>query len=255
MLVTAIAPWACGTALAQDRPVPPCAGTPEPSARDAGASLNQWVWIDGELQDDWSPPPCTGWTAGPTKALLAGAGRFQLDSDTRELAARVARISSLKYMDYWSHSRGKWRKLFEEATALSSPDRDTERADFSEDELVPGAGLYYWVREDNPTAGVVYELVVHERTPNRFVFETINRTPLKAQLLIFRREIAAPGEFRQLYFIDRERDDTWRYYTLIRMGRAGSLAGTSAANYRNRAEAYFRYLAGLDMTREPPAAR
>jgi hypothetical protein len=39
------------------------------------------------------------------------------------------------------------------------------------------------------------------------------------------------------------------------MGLASSLAGTSEANYKNRAEAFFRHLAGLKMDREPPAAR
>lgn len=120
---------------------------------------------------------------------------------------------------------------------------------------MPDTELYYWLEEDNPTAGIVYQMLVHERTPSRLVFETVNITPVKARLLIFRARIAQPGEYRQLYYIERESDDTWHYYSLVRMGRASSLVGTSAANYRNRAEAFFRYLAGLRMDREPPAAR
>ena len=35
------------------------------------------------------------------------------------------------------------------------------------DELVEGAELHYWLLENNPTAGVVYRLRVHERTRDR----------------------------------------------------------------------------------------
>ena len=239
---------------AQSAPVPPCAGPPHPAAGAVGASLNQLVWIDDEVPAGWSPPACTGWAAGPTRALLAAAGRFEMAGDTAVLAGRLARISQLEDMIYWSASRGRWRNLFEDVAALSALDRDARRADFTADDLVPNAELHYWLEEDNPTAGVVYRMLIHERTPDRLVFESVNLTPLRARVLVFGREVAPAGEYRQLYYIEREDGDTWRYYSLIRMGRAGSLTGTSAANYRNRAEAYFRYLAGLRMDREPPAA-
>jgi Family of unknown function (DUF6675) len=241
--------------FAQNAPLPPCAGPPNPAAGAVGDSLNQLVWMEDELPADWSPHVCTGWSAGPTKVLLAAAGRFRMAGDSAALVRRLTGISGLTDILYWSSSRGRWRKLFEEAVALSRPDRKATRGDFIEGDLVPDAQLYYWLKEDNPTAGVVYQVLVQERTPSRLVFETVNVTPVKAKLLVFRAEVAAPGEYRQLYYIERERDDVWRYYSLVRMGRAGSLAGTSAANYRNRAEAYFRYLAGLKMDREPPAAR
>lgn len=241
--------------FAQDGPVPPCAGPASPTAGTVGDSLNQLVWMEDQLPVDWSPPVCSGWSAGPTKVLLAAAGRFNMPGDSVALVRRLTSISTLTEMVYWSSSRGRWRNLFEEAVALSEPDRKATRADFIEDDFVPDAELYYWLKEDNPTAGVVYRTLVRERTPSRLVFETVNVTPVKARLLIFRAEIAAPGEYRQLYYIERESDDVWHYYSLVRMGRASSLAGTSAANYRNRAESYFRYLAGLRMDREPPAAR
>ena len=241
--------------LAQNAPVPPCAGPPYPTAGAVGDALNQLIWMEDEVPVDWSPPVCTGWSGGPTKVLLAASGRFSMAGDTEALARRLTSISTLTDIVYWSSSRGRWRHLFKEAVALSQPDRKALRADFFAGDFVPDAELYYWLEEDNPTAGVVYQTLVHERTPSRLVFEAINLTPVKAKLLIFRAEIAAPSEYRQLYYIERERDDTWRYYSLVRMGRASSLAGSSAANYRNRAEAYFRYLTGQRMDREPPAAR
>jgi len=241
--------------FAQSAPSPPCAGPPNPTAGAVGDALNQLVWLEDELPVDWSPPACTGWRAGPTKVLLAAAGRFTMTGDSAALADRLTRISKLTEIVYWSSSRSKWRNLFEEAIALSRPDREARRADFVADDFVPDAELNHWLEEDNPTAGVVYQILVHERMPSRLVFETVNVTSIKAKLLIFSREIAAPGEYHQLYYIERESDDTWRYYSLVRMGQASSLAGTSAANYRNRAEAYFRYLSGIRMDTEPPAAR
>lgn len=243
-----------GDVLAQSVPVPPCAGLPNPTAGAVGDSLNQLVWMEDELPADWSPPACTGWSAGPTKVLLAAAGRFRIAGDISMLAAQLTSISTMSDIVYWSSSRGKWRNLFKAAVTLSGPERDMRRDDFIADDFVPDTELYSWLEEDNPTAGVVYQTMVHERTPNRLVFETVNVSAVRASLLLLRVKIAGPGEMRQLYYIERESDDTWRYYTLIRMGRASGLAGTSAANYKNRAEAYFRYLTGQVMTREPPAA-
>jgi hypothetical protein len=244
-----------GDVLGQTTPVPPCAGSPYPAPGDVGALLNQLVWIDDEVPDGWTPPPCTGWTAGSTRVLLAAAGRFRMDGDSATMATRLAAISGLEDIVYWSASRERWRRLFSEATALTRPESNAPRADFGAGDLVPGADLYYWSEEDNPTAGVVYRILVHARTPDRLVVEMVNLSPLKAAFLFVRPEVAAADEFRQLYYFERENGDVWRFYALLRMGGAGSLFGTSAANYRNRTEAYFRHLAVLPMTREPPASR
>jgi hypothetical protein len=252
--LAATMPFLDSDVRADETPVPPCAGLPNPAASTVGDSLNQLVWMEDELPADWSPSACTGWRAGPTKVLLAAAGRFSIAGDSAELSARLTRISTLTDIVYWSSSREKWRHLFKEAVALSGPDRKMRRADFIEDDFVPDADLYYWLKEDNPTTGVVYQMLVHERTPDRLVFEIVNVTAIKAKLLVLGAEIAGPGEVRHLYYIERERGDTWRYYSLVRMGRASGLAGTSAANYRNRAEAFFRFLTGLPMDQEPPAA-
>jgi hypothetical protein len=238
----------------QALPVPPCAGQAVPAPSDLGALLNQSVWIEDQLPADWMPPACTGWTPGPTRVLLAGAGRFESAGGTEELASKLTRFSALTDLVYWSSTRDRWRPLFKEAVALSEPDRRALRSDFSADDFVPGAELYYWLEEDNPVTGVVYQMHVHERTEDRLVFETFNVSSLRARFLFIRPEVAPSGEFRQLYFIEREDGDSWRYYCLVRLGESGGLAGTSAANYMNRAEGFFRMLAGLDMQREPPAA-
>lgn len=243
-----------GDMLAQDLPVPPCEGQPYPAAGAVGDSLKQLVLIDEEVPEGWAPPPCTGWSAGPTKALQATAGRFRMAGDTNALAEHLAGVSQMTSIMYWSTTRERWRPLFDEAFALARPDSNARRVDFTTGDVVPGAELYSWLKENNPTEGVVYRTTVHERTPDRLVFETVNVTAIKVKLLLFTLEIAGPKEFRQLYFVKREQDDVWSFYSMNRIGQARTLAGTSAASYRNRAEAYFRYLAGLDMTREPPAS-
>lgn len=244
-----------GQLLAQQRPLPPCAGPSHPGAGAVGASLNQLTWIDDISIVDWVPPDCTEWNAQPVRALLAAAGRFRLAGDSTILAERLARISAMTEMRYWSSTRNRWRYLFEEAHALGGPANDAIREDFSESDLVADAELFYWLQEDNPTNGVVYRMIIHERSANRLVFETINESPMQAKLLFFRRTVADPGEFRQLYLIERESDNVWHYYSLVRMSGTGGGSGASEASYRNRAEAFFRYIAGIEMTREPPAAR
>ena len=244
-----------GGALGQSAPAPPCAGSPYPAPGDVGASLNQLVWIDDEVPNGWTPPACTGWAASSTRVLLAAAGRFRMAGDSATMAARLGAVSGLEDVVYWSASRDRWRGLFKKAMALVRPESDAPRADFGAGDLVPGALLYYWSEEDNPTAGVVYRMIVHTRTPDRLVVEMVNVSPLKATLLFVRPEVAAPDEFRQLYYMEREAGEVWQFYALLRMSGDGSLLGTSAANYLNRTEAYFRYLAGLPMTREPPASR
>jgi hypothetical protein len=174
--------------------------------------------------------------------------------DTNALASHLANVSQMTSIVYWSTTRKRWRPLFDEAIALERPDPGAVRGDFTTGDVVPGAELYSWLKDNNPTAGVVYRTTVRVLTPDRLAFETVNVTPIKAKLLLFTREIAEPGEFRQLYFVQREQDDVWHFYSLYRIGRVTTLAGASTASYRNRAEAYFRYLAGLDMSREPPAS-
>jgi hypothetical protein len=247
--------WPGSGLLAQQVPVPPCEGPPHPDASSPGSLLNQLAWVDDESIADWSPPDCTGWEKRPVRALLAAAGRFRLSGDSAVLVERLGRISAMTDIIYWSSTRNRWRKLFDEAHALASPDSDATREDFAATELVANAQVHFWLQENNPTAGVVYRVSIHDRTPNRLVFETVNVTPLQAQLLLYRRTIANPREFRQLYFLQRESDDVWRYYSLARMSGTGTLAGLSEASLRNRAEAVFRHIAELEMTREPPAAR
>lgn len=65
-----------------------------------------------------------------------------------------------------------------------------------------------------------------------------------------------PGEMQSIYFLDRESDYVWRYYSIARTGRKASrLAAGHEASSINRAVAFYRSLAGIPTDLEPPAAR
>jgi hypothetical protein len=59
-----------------------------------------------------------------------------------------------------------------------------------------------------------------------------------------------------MYFLDRESDKVWRYYSIVRTGKNanGLIAGNGSSSV-NRAVAFYRYLVGIPATQEPPGAR
>jgi hypothetical protein len=61
---------------------------------------------------------------------------------------------------------------------------------------------------------------------------------------------------QSVYFLDRESDDLWRYYSIARTGRnASRLTAGHDASSINRAVAFYRAMAGIPTDQEPPAAR
>jgi hypothetical protein len=65
-----------------------------------------------------------------------------------------------------------------------------------------------------------------------------------------------PGDLQSMYFLDRESDDVWRFYSVMRTGKnaSGLIAGNEASSI-NRAVAFYRHLAKIPATQEPPGAR
>jgi hypothetical protein len=58
------------------------------------------------------------------------------------------------------------------------------------------------------------------------------------------------------YFLDRESENVWRYYSMVRTGKnASRLTAGHESSSINRAVAYYRALAGIPGDQEPPAAR
>ena len=101
-------------------PVPPCAGTPYPDYGDVDGPLRVEVLLGGDVPNDWTPPPCTGWKAGPTKVLMGAAGRFRHSGNITDILARIVAVSQLTGVVYWSQTRQVWRRLFESGDGLLS---------------------------------------------------------------------------------------------------------------------------------------
>ena len=68
--------------------------------------------------------------------------------------------------------------------------------------------------------------------------------------------ILHPGEVQSMYFLDRESDNAWRYYSIVRTGKnANGLIAGNEPSAVNRAVAFYRYIVGIPTGQEPPAAR
>ncbi len=232
-------------------PNPPCNDAPWPPYADVEMPINVRVWSDEDFADGWSPPACTGWKARDFTILVAAAGRFRHEGKADEILQRIAAISNLTEIWYWSVTRGRWHKLISEAFALSAPNREARRLDFDLEELRPGRSLYFWQDESSPAGAVVYRLRILERDPDRITFDIENTERVTFAFMT----LFEPGEYQFLYFLERESSESWRYYSLFRAGaQASSLISGHENSFINRAVAVYRYLAGLPTDRDPPAA-
>ena len=125
------------------------------------------------------------------------------------------------------------------------------RQDFTPDEMKAGKVLYL-EQADNLSGAATYRMRIAEASADRLVFEVENVGPMRYLFLT----LFDPGEMQSVYFLDRESDDVWRYYSMVRTGRnASRLATGHEASSINRAVAFYRSLAGIPTDQEPPAAR
>lgn len=235
---------AIGPAQAQDAvasviaPVPPCAGEPQPAFPAADQPPEILVLRDGEI-GSWQPPGCLGLNPLASNAVIATAGRFHEPGGIDAVARRVGQISRLTGIRYFSVRNEGWRTLYAQAHALDGNGAD-RRDDFSAAEVVPGTTLRFLQEENSLLSPVVYRLNVRERSADRLVYEIVNETPLRALFL----RAGEPGDFRQIYAIEREAGETLRYYSLVDVRFRTGPFSLSSWSFRYRAHAYFRFVAG-----------
>jgi hypothetical protein len=233
---------------AADRlPQTPCAGAAVPAYPDLGLAPVIRVWDRAA----WAPPACVGWQDSGPATLVVTAGRFRNSGGAEGLRRKIGAISRLAGLQYWSASRKQWQPLILSAAAVTGPDSDHPRADFSLDEVARGRTLYAR-QEDNIFGKAIYRLVIRAASAEHVVFTTENVSAIR----YFGFTVFQPGEFRSICFLDREDGAIWRYYSLARSaGQASLLAALDSASLINRAAASYRYLAGIPADQEPPAAR
>jgi hypothetical protein len=153
-------------------------------------------------------------------------------------------------IQYWSTTRKRWQALIINAYALSEAIGDRRRRDFSPDEMEKGGSLYFQ-QEDNLSGKGIYRMRIRSASSNRLVFDTENISTVR----YFFMPLFGPGDMQSIYFFERESQDVWRYYGIMRTSKnASPLVAGNEASYINRAVAFYRYLIGMQTDKEPPAA-
>jgi len=208
-------------------------------------------WSESDLGRDWTPPACAGWSEPGLSSLIATAARFQYTGGAEGLLRRVGAISALTGMRYWSTTHQQWQTLIVSSHAMSGPQPSHRRQDFTPSEMTQGKVLYL-EQTDNLSGSSTYRMRILEASPDRLVFEIENVAAIRYLFLT----LFDPGEMQWVYFLDRESEDVWRYYGMVRTGRnASRLATGHEASAVNRAVAFYRTLVGIPTDQEPPAAR
>jgi hypothetical protein len=244
-------PFGASAADAAPDPRPPCGSAPWPSYSEVGARPNLQVWSDGELTTAWTPPACTGWTSRGFDVLVALAASFRHEGGIGYLLTRFGAISTLPGIRYWSVSDKAWGPLVTEASALSGPDPERRRADFTAAEMQSGRDLFVAQNDNRSFGEVVYRMRVLAADEQRLVLETENITPVRALLF----PLYGPGDLQSVYFLERRSPIVWDYYSLTRAGAAAnSIAKGHEASYVNRAVALYRHIAAIPTDQDPPLA-
>jgi hypothetical protein len=235
----------------QSGPQPPCGREPVPPYPGLDDPAIVKSWSKSDFGRDWRPPACTGWTAVGFTALVTTVARFRHTSETGGLLRHIGAISELAGMRYWSTTHKQWQTLIVDAYALTGFQPGQRRGDFTPDEMKEGEVLYFR-QVDNLSGKAVYRMHIAEASANRLVFDVENVSTMHYLFMpIFR-----PGEMQSIYFLERESDNVWRYYSIVRTGKnANQMIAGNESSTVNRAVAFYRYLVGTPADQEPPAAR
>ena len=170
-----------------------------------------------------------------------------------DILKRLGAISRQETIRYWSVSNGGWQNLVTSASALSSRDAASTRADFQPAELTPGSD-HYFVQTDNRSSGkTVFQLHVQAVSDERVVVEIENVSPIETYFLT----VFGAHDLRSAIIMQRQTSVGWGYYSLTSAdgGLMAKLATSSTASFVNRAVALYRYAAGLPTDAAPPAMR
>jgi hypothetical protein len=232
-------------------PQPPCGEQPVPPYPGLDESPTVKFWSESAFGGSWRPPVCTGWGEVGFSSLITTVARFRYTSGAEGLLRHIGAISELVGMRYWSTTHKRWQPLILDAYASTGSQPAQRREDFTPDEMKPGKVLYL-EQADNLSGKALYRMHIAEVSADRLVFEVENVSIMR----YFFVTLFHPGEMQSIYFLDRESDNVWRYYSMVRTGRnASRLAAGHEASSINRAVAFYRFLVGIPADQEPPAAR
>jgi hypothetical protein len=234
---------------AQLGPQLPCGKEPVPPYPGLDGSAIVKSWSKSEFGRDWRPPACTGWVAVGFTTLVTTVARFT--SEAQNLLRHIGAISDLAGMRYWSTTHKRWQTLIVDAYALTGSQSGQRREDFAPAEMTEGKVLYF-EQVDNLSGKGIYRMRITEASQGRLVFDVENASTMRYHFIPLLR----PGELQSIYFLDRESDNVWRYYSITRTAQSvkGLIAGNESSSI-NRAVAFYRHFVGIPTDQEPPAAR
>ena len=235
---------------AQLGPQPPCGNEPVPPYPGLDEPAIVKSWNKSDLGRDWRPPACTGWAAVGFTTLVTVVARFRHTSEAEGLLRHIGAISELGGLRYWSTTHKQWQTLIVDAFALTGLQPGQRRGDFTPNEMKEGKVLYFQ-QVDNLSGKATYRMHFAEASADRLVFEVENVSTMRYLLIT----LFHPGEMQSIYFLDRESDSVWRYYSIVRTGKNVNRLTGNESSAVNRAVAFYRNLVGIPTTQEPPAAR
>jgi Family of unknown function (DUF6675) len=236
---------------AQAGPEPPCGTNPVPPYPGLDHPPIVTFWSESDFGQGWRPPACTGWATSGFSTLITTAARFRHTSGTDGLLRHIGAVSELAGTRYWSTTHQQWQTLITSTHAVTGPRAAQRREDFALAEMEEGRVLYF-EQVDNLSGKAIYRMRMAEVSVDRIVFEVENVSVVRYFFVTLFR----PAEMQTVYFLDRESDNAWRYYSMVRTGRnASRLTAGHASSSINRAVAFYRYLVGIPTDQEPPAAR
>ncbi len=230
--------------------VPPCGGPPSPAYPPVGGPPTASVWSEAEIKSqNWQLPGCLPWAAGRTRLVAALAGQFPSASSADQIAARLAGMSALPSIRYWSATDKAWKPLASQAGMLTAAD-GAPAPDPTPADLQAGRTFYYF--ETGRAGRTVYRLTVLDRSPDRIVMATENITAMRIAIVT----AFEPGALQSAFFLERQPGGAWGYYQVMRAtDGASSMALGKDASYLNRLAALYRHAAGIPTDQEPPLAR
>jgi hypothetical protein len=236
---------------AQSGPQPPCGDEPVPPYPGLDDPAIVKSWSKSDFGRDWVPPSCTGWNAVGFTTLVTTVARFRHTSEAEGLLRHIGAVSELAGMRYWSTSHQQWQTLVVDAHAMTGLQPGQRREDFMPDEMKEGKVLYFQ-QVDNLSGKALYRMHIAEASAARLVFDVENISTMHYLFIT----LFHPAEMQSLYFLDRESENVWRYYSIVRTGKnANGLIAGKESSAINRAVAFYRHFVGIPTDREPPAAR
>jgi len=235
---------------AQLGPQPPCGKEAVPPYPGLDDSAIVKSWSKSDFGRDWRPPACTGWAAVGFTTLVTTVARFRHTSETEGLLRHIGAISELAGMRYWSTTHKQWQTLIVDAYAMTGLQPSQRREDFTPDEMKEGTVLYF-EQVDNLSGKAIYRMHIAEASADRLVFDVENVSTMRYLFIT----IFQPGEMQSIYFLDRESENVWRCYGMVRTGKNANRLVLGESSTVNRAVAFYRNLVGIPTDQEPPAAR